>query len=637
MRLPLACCLCAAAASGAIAAGVPASSKDLFEGTRVWNIQLKFTAEQWAAMEPVGGPERGPGGPGGPRGGPGRGPGGPGGMSPAGMLVPAFLKGDANGDGALTVDEFRNLGADWFAAWSKGSGASMTVDQFRAGLQSVLPAPPAMPGGPGGPGGGGPGGRGPGMGFLAREGARNGMSGAMGIDFPYVRADMLFEDQALSGVAVRYKGNNTFQMSRNSIKRSFKIDFNKFDKKLKFAGITTLNLHNNVTDGSWMNEPLSYRLFRDAGVPSPRTAYARVHVTVPGKYDNTYLGLYSAVENIDGNFAKENYQTKDGAIFKPVARDLFGYLGDDWDRYDQLYDPKTTLTNTQKARVIEFAKFLQSAKDEEFAARAGDFLDLEEFARFMAATVMLSNMDSILAMGQNYYVYLHPETNKFQFLPWDLDHSFGNFPMAGGDGTQLSISQPWQGQNRFLQRVFQVPAFQKIYRARLQEMNARLYAKDRIAAQVDETAKAIRASVAEESETKLQRFDRGASAVSGAPAQREGRGFPGGPGGPGGMPIKSFVAARAQSISDQLAGKQPAVSASRRGPGGPGFNPALIFERGFLAAFDVKDNHAIGKEQFLAAFARWFESWNSDHSGRLTEAQLRTGLERDMVPRFPLE
>jgi len=33
-----------------------------------------------------------------------------------------------------------------------------------------------------------------------------------------------------------------------------------------------------------MNEVFVTRLFRDAGVPAPRTAYARVFVTVPGKF-----------------------------------------------------------------------------------------------------------------------------------------------------------------------------------------------------------------------------------------------------------------------------------------------------------------------------------------------------------------
>jgi hypothetical protein len=51
--------------------------------------------------------------------------------------------------------------------------------------------------------------------------------------------------------------------------------------------------------------------------------------------------------------------------------------------------------------VIEFASVVSNAPDAAFAARLGECLDLDEFARLLAVTVLLSNMDSILAMGQN--------------------------------------------------------------------------------------------------------------------------------------------------------------------------------------------------------------------------------------------
>ena len=55
--------------------------------------------------------------------------------------------------------------------------------------------------------------------------------------------------------------------------------------------------------------------------------------------------------------------------------------------------------------------------DEDFAAKLPEFVDLDNFSRFMAATVYLSTLDSILGAGQNYYVYLHPKTGKLHFLP----------------------------------------------------------------------------------------------------------------------------------------------------------------------------------------------------------------------------
>ena len=97
-----------------------------------------------------------------------------------------------------------------------------------------------------------------------------------------------------------------------------------------------------------MNEVLSHQLYRDAGVPAPRTAYARVFVTVPGKHDRKYFGLYSLVENVDKNFVADRRLGEGGAILKPCTPEVFADLGDDWAVYEQMYDPKTHMAAAEK-------------------------------------------------------------------------------------------------------------------------------------------------------------------------------------------------------------------------------------------------------------------------------------------------
>src|SRR2546422_174384 len=84
------------------------------------------------------------------------------------------------------------------------------------------------------------------------------------------------------------------------------------------------------------------------------------------------------------------------------------------------YDLKTKATTAQLNRVIELARLVSHAEDAEFARRLEEYLDLDEFARFLAGLVLLSSYDSFLSDGQNFYLYLDPRSNKFGFLPWDL-------------------------------------------------------------------------------------------------------------------------------------------------------------------------------------------------------------------------
>lgn len=676
----------------------------LFNVTSVWTVHLEFARAQWEGLEPKGGmgPLEGRGGPGGAdrpggMGLPG-GMGGPGGFGPGMFLAPAVMhRADTDHDRKLTPIEFEALAGVWFRAMDTNSSGGLSLEEVRSGMNSGMAT-----GGPGASGGGmmgradrGGDGGGPGMMFVAGEGRRNGLAGMMGLDFPTVVADLEFEGTRYPSVAVRYKGNGTFMESRASVKRSLKLDLNDGFPGRDLAGVVKLNFHNNVTDVSWMNEVLAHRLYREAGVPAPRSAYARLYVTVPGVHDRKYFGLYSMVENVDNRWASDRFGTRKGAIFKPVTRQLFEYLGGDWAAYRQIYDPKTPVSDEETGRVIAFSKLVSEAEDVEFAARLPEYLDLEQFARYMAVTVYLSTMDSLLGVGQNYYVYLHPKTHRFQFVPWDLDHAFGQFPLMGSQEQRenLSLLHPWQGSNRFLERVFGARAFREIYLARFRELSETLFVPERFERQVDAIAAAVRPAVEEESKERLARFDAavagrflggrafrgGFDGPSGARPDSTGRrreGLPEGPSGgagfegresarfgplrgtdPNSKPIKGFVTARSASVADQLAGRSEGVRlgglggpgvGDRRGPmaarggfggppGGPGGpgpwgGPGTFLGPVVMGLFDKDKDATITLAEFVGRFRLWSKEWDAGGTGWLTEDQLRAGMNRVLAP-----
>jgi spore coat protein H len=259
-----------------------------------------------------------------------------------------------------------------------------------------------------------------------------------------------------------------------------------------------------------MNEVLAYRLYRDAGALAPRTTYAQVQLTVEGQAGTRFLGLYSVSENVDEAFFEERFGTRKGAILKPSTPELFTDWGTDWDAYNQSYDPKTELTDAQKARVVALGRLVSHATDEEFAARIGDYVDLDDFARYFAVLVWLGNHDSLLQNGQNFYTWLHPDTNRMHFIAWDQDFSFGN----GRNNYGVSVFSP-AGNSRFLARMYSVEAFRAKYLAVMATLADQLFLPERFMQQVSEIAPAIRPSIQLEGEEWLASFDAIASGRSG--------------------------------------------------------------------------------------------------------------------------
>lgn len=579
----------------------------LYRTTNLVTVHLRFAPESWKALSPPA--EFNPFAP--------RGGRMLGNSIPARALASLWMReADRDRDGALTRREWEVYTSTWYQQLLPRPGEGPDEAQVRRALDA-LPNPVAT----------GITGL-----LLAPEGKRNGIAAAFGLDFDYVRADVELDGRLFPNVGIRYKGNGTFLEARDTLKRSFKIRLNHFVPHQRLEDVETLNLQNQITDASYMNEVLAYRLYRDAGVPAPRTAYARVYLTVPGQYHRHYLGLYSLTEAVDRHFLLRHFGTRRGALFKPVTSSLFADLGSDWAAYQQIYDPKIPLFPEHKKRLIDLARCVTHADDRTFAARIGEYIDLPEFARFLAVMVYLSDIDGLLGPGQNFFLHLHPKTLRFQFIPWDQDRSWGQFDRASQEQRdELSIHQPWQGQNAFLQRMFNVESFKQLYLAALREFSQTIFDPHRIALQVDEIAAAIRPAVQEESLDKLAAFDR---VVAGELLPR--RGF--GPfGGAPVKPIKPFAQVRTASIRAQLAGQSPGRTL---GPGFPGMGPPGspggsglgILGQPMMERLDVDRNGRLTHEEFVHGTLVWFSRWDTNRDGCVRFAELYAGLAQELQP-----
>jgi hypothetical protein len=296
--------------------------------------------------------------------------------------------------------------------------------------------------------------------------------GGFGFDFEYVKGDLVIEGTRLNNVGVRFKGNSSYAQAQHGLKRPFRIAFDRHIEGQTFCGLRRISLNNHVMDPTTARENLSFAIYRAAGVPAPRTAYVELTLTVPGKHENQLLGLYTLIEAIDKRFLEERFGSGKGMLLKPERIGPLDYLGDNWSAWEPRYRPKTKASEKARRRLMDLAWLVQQSSDSRFYQEIAQQIDVDAFLRYLAASVVLSSLDSFMGLGHNYYLYLDPKTDRFVFMPWDLDHSFGGLSFLGTTASMvdLSIQNPQLGRNRLVERLLADQKCYALYRGYLQDL-----------------------------------------------------------------------------------------------------------------------------------------------------------------------
>jgi spore coat protein CotH len=416
---------------------------------------------------------------------------------------------------------------------------------------------------------------------------------APGDAYAYVRADVQFDGQTVGDVGIRYKGNMSYSVSASTARRPMKIDFDRFVPGQRFAKLETINLNNQSLDPSQAREALAYELFREMGVPSPRTSFALVYLTVPGQYAREFLGLYTLLEEVDHKFLKKHFDNDDGLLLKPVGMRGLACFGDDWAQYQGRCRPRGKVDPALAKRIVELAKLIHRADDATFAKEIARFLDVEEFLGYVLVNGALCNFDSFLSTGHNYYIYVNPADGRASFLPWDMNMAFGGYTWVGTNDqiADVSITHPYVDYNRLIERVLAIDAYRQTYRRQAQKLIAGPFAPDRMRRRLDEIGAIVHQ--AGDAATRAGKADSPAT----RPATFERLDPP---------DMLTFVQKRVASIAGQLKGDRP----------------------GYIPAF--RDPDVVLREwiHVVRPAAALLDSLDADHDGRLSEAEVATAANK---------
>jgi spore coat protein H len=279
----------------------------------------------------------------------------------------------------------------------------------------------------------------------------------------YVAGSFAHGTNVLSRVGIRLKGKRTFQPLDG--KPSFSIKFNEF-RDQHYVGLSKIILNNSVTDPSYLREFISNEMFRNAGVPAPRVAHARVEL------NGRDLGFYVVVEGITKAFLRQHFARDNGNVYEGEFKDI-----------DRILDQDGGVSRDQAdLKVLRSAAEIREPSER--WNRLAEVLDVDGFISFAVMEQMTGQNDGYSVQANNYRVYHDPGSDRFVFFPHGLDGTFtdGNF----------TIRAPM---DRIVNRaVLKTHEGRLAYRKATEDLFSRAFVTSRLVERVSRTADRLRSA-----------------------------------------------------------------------------------------------------------------------------------------------
>jgi spore coat protein H len=228
-------------------------------------------------------------------------------------------------------------------------------------------------------------------------------------------------NETVDNIGFRLRGNT----SRYSQKKSFKVSFNTFEPGRKFYGIEKMNLNGEHNDPSITRSRICWEWLRECNVPAPRATHVEVYI------NGDYFGLYIMVEHVDEEFVKSRFDNDDGNLYQCLYPADLKYLGSNPDLYKftsgdrRAYQLKTNEEYDNYSDLAHFIDVLNNTPLSELECELEKIFNLNDYLKVIALDVVTSNWDGYIYNKNNFYLYHNTETGRFEYIPYDVDNTFG--------------------------------------------------------------------------------------------------------------------------------------------------------------------------------------------------------------------
>lgn len=229
------------------------------------------------------------------------------------------------------------------------------------------------------------------------------------------RGTFVWNGVAFRDVGVRLKGNGSFQPL--NAKPSLKIEFDTYTEGQDFFGLDVLVLNNMISDHSKAKERISYRLFREAGVPAARAGHSLLDVNgVP-------YGLYTHMEDVDDRMLARWFDNPDGPLHELFDATLnpVDVLDPERLQHEDGPDDRSALIGAADALALD-------TREQQMTAVA-NHVDLDAFRRYYAVAGYLGHFDAwpLNNPSDDVHLYTEPTSQRIHPIPHGLDESFAQY------------------------------------------------------------------------------------------------------------------------------------------------------------------------------------------------------------------
>jgi spore coat protein H len=275
--------------------------------------------------------------------------------------------------------------------------------------------------------------------ILDSGGGPGGPGGAdVDVEPMWVPVTVRFDGLTWWQVGMRYKGNSSLRsaFTEGVRKLPFRLSFDKYEDdnpellNQRFFGFKKMTFSSGFKDESLIRDKVAADVFREAGVPAARGAFAAIFVD-HGE-GPVYFGLYAMIEDPSNKMLDSQFDDDSGNLYKP---DGDGATLSTFDVESLPAKTNENVTDHSDAQALIAA--LNGDRDDAEAWREEleAVFDVDSFLTLLAHNQAMVNWDSYGWMTHNYYLYSDPsDGGRFVWIPWDLNEAMLEPPGGGGPG-----------------------------------------------------------------------------------------------------------------------------------------------------------------------------------------------------------